>query len=117
MLNNMWTTIHPDAAFVALSQEQTNLEHRKAILYIRYNLSTDMKNHIVGLETAKEAWDKPAELFRATTVGAVNRLKQQLSTTKRNKGEDPFAFINRLTGLRIQLKEAQVVIVRTMGNL
>ena len=104
-VNNMWEPIENGADFIALPEATRAAAHRKTIQAIMTTMSANLRNNIRGMDSAKTAWDKLAAMFKSSTLGAKNQLKDQIRNAKRNKGEDALTFVSRINGIKIQLAE------------
>ena len=105
-MRGLWDAVEENEQYEALQPAARTTMNQKAFSAIYMTMQSDMRAHISRAETAKQAYDMIAAVFRKKAQGAKRYLRRELEDMKCGRNEDVLAYVGRAQMKRLQLLEA-----------
>ena len=106
VLRGLWDAVEENAQYSALEPPAQSTMNQKAFSAIYMAIQSDLRAHVSEAETAKQAYDKIAALFRKKAQGTKRYLRRELEDMKCGRNEDVLAYVGRAQTKRLHLFEA-----------
>jgi hypothetical protein len=105
-MRDLWCAVTEDAEYQALKDDTERAKKsRKAKSLLLLNIYPKLREAVIGMKTAKEAWDALKTRYHSSTEDRKAMLLQQLVSAKQKSGEKVPEFLSRVEGYVRELKE------------
>lgn len=92
-----------NAEYAALDAAGKRTMSQKALAVIRMNTSSGLRIHIDSANSAKDAWEALESIFTTESLGAKNRMRDELHALRREEKETAFEFASRAKTLQCRM--------------
>lgn len=103
ILCGFWPAVEQNAEYAALDAAGKRTMSQKALAVIRMNTSSGLRIHIDSANSAKDAWEALESIFTTESLGAKNRMRDELHALRREEKETAFEFASRAKTLQCRM--------------